>query len=497
MMMMKQAEIDKWRSVKVGDQAHIIAGKHVMSQSGRQIPVISPINGQKFTNIAAGEAVDMKAGIDAARQAFDSGIWSEMAPTDRKKIMLKWAELVESEALKLAVLGVRDNGTEIRMALKAEPISAANTINYYAESIDKLYGEIAPTSSYQLGLVHKEAIGVIGVIVPWNFPMMIGAWKLAPAIAAGNTIILKPAEGASLTLLRLAELALEAGMPEGVLNVVTGEGHIAGEALALSMDVDVIVFTGSGTTGRRLLEYSARSNLKRVYLELGGKSPQIIFKDMPDFDLAVKTVASSIFRNSGQVCIAASRLYIEQDIHDDFITEVVKYTENLKVGDPLDLHNEIGAIASRNQLEQNLRYVSKAKKDGSKLETGGEQKYSDSGGYYMQPTIFSGVSQSSELMQKEVFGPILAVSKFKDEEDAIMMANDSEYGLSSSIWTTNLSRAHNMARKIKAGVVHINTYGGTSNSVPLGGVKQSGNGHDKSLHAMDKYVDLKTVWMNL
>lgn len=494
---MQQADIDLHRSAIIKAQDHLIAGKRVASQSGRQLDVISPINGRIFTQIAAGEPEDMNVAIASARKTFDSGVWSNMAPEARKKIMLKWAELVEVEALKLAIMGVRDNGTEIGMALKAEPKSAASTIRFYAESIDKLYGEIAPSSSDRLGLVHKDPIGVVGIIVPWNFPMMIGAWKLAPALAAGNTVVLKPAEVASLTLLRLAELALEAGMPDGVLNVVTGKGRVVGETLALSMDVDVVVFTGSGATGRRLMEYSARSNLKRVYLELGGKSPQIVFNDMPDFALAAKTAASSIFRNSGQVCIAASRLYVQQDVHDEFVAEVIKHAEALKVGDPLDINNQIGAVSSKDQLEQNLRFVEKAGDEGAQLETGGFQILHESGGYYMQPTIFSNVSQSSDLMQNEVFGPVLAVSSFKDEAEAVTKANDTEFGLSSAVWTSNFGRAHRMVRKIKAGVVHVNTYGGASVSVPLGGVKQSGNGHDKSLHALDKYVDLKTAWMAL
>lgn len=494
---MQQAEIDAFRNEPVQPQGHIVHGKKVFSKSERKLDVISPIDGAVLTQISSGEPDDMHAAIASARKTFDSRVWSDMAPNDRKKILLKWAELVEAEALKIAVLGVRDNGTEIGMALKGEPLSAAGTIRFYAETIDKEYGEIAPSAPDRLALVHKEPVGVIGVIVPWNFPMMIGAWKLAPALAAGNTVVLKPAEVASLTLLRLAELALEAGMPPGVLNVVTGKGSIVGETLALSMDVDILVFTGSGATGRRLLKYSARSNLKRIYLELGGKSPQIVFNDMPDFKLAAKTAANSIFRNSGQVCIAASRLFVQEDVHDEFVAEIVTHAKAFKVGDPLNLKNQIGAVASADQLEQNLRFVAGAKEDSAKLETGGNQILANTGGYYMEPTVFSEVKQSSDLMQQEVFGPVLAVSSFKDEDEAVRKANDTDFGLSSSVWTSSLSRAHRMVRKIKAGVVHVNTYGGSSVSVPLGGVKQSGNGHDKSLHALDKYINLKTAWIAL
>ena len=411
--------------------------------------------------------------------------------------MLKWAELIEREALELTVLGVRDNGTEFTMAFKAEAGSAAATIRYYAEALDKVYGEIAPTADTHLGLIHREPVGVVGAIVPWNFPLMIGAWKLGPAIAAGNSVVLKPAETASLTLLRIAELALEAGLPEGVLNVVTGRGAVAGEALALSMDVDVLVFTGSGAVGRRLLEYSARSNLKRVYLELGGKSPSIVFDDVKDIAQAAKVTASGMFRNSGQVCVACTRLLVQCGVQDDFVSELAKAADALKVGDPLDQSSQIGAINSERQLEQSLGFVETATKEGASLYHGGKRILQETGGYYMEPTIFTDVGARDTLAQREVFGPVLAVTGFDTEEEAVAIANGTEYGLSSGVWTSDLSRAHRMIRAVRAGVVHVNTYGGSDLTVPLGGVKQSGNGHDKSLHAFDKYVDLKTAWIQL
>ena len=411
--------------------------------------------------------------------------------------MLKWAELIEREALALTVLGVRDNGTEFAMAFKAEAGSAAGTIRYYAEALDKIYGEIAPTAETHLGMILREPVGVVGAIVPWNFPLMIGAWKLGPAIAAGNSVVLKPAETASLTLIRIAELALEAGLPEGVLNVVTGRGAVAGEALVLSMDVDVLVFTGSGPVGRRLLEYSAQSNLKRVYLELGGKSPSIVFDDVKDIAQAAKVTANGMFRNSGQVCVACSRLVAQRGIHDEFVAELAKAAGSLKVGDPLDMTTQVGAINSERQLLQSLGFVEKATQEGGSIHTGGRRILQETGGYYMEPTIVTDVGIGDTLAQKEVFGPVLAVSAFDTEEEAVAMANGTEYGLSSGVWTSDLSRAHRMIRSVRAGVVHVNTYGGSDMTVPLGGVKQSGNGHDKSLHAFDKYVDLKTAWIQL
>ncbi len=420
-----------------------------------------------------------------------------MAPAGRKKVLHRLADLIEKNALELAVLGVRDNGTEIGMALKAEPGSAAGTFRYYAEALDKVYGEIAPTAGDVLGLVHKAPVGVVGAIVPWNFPLMIGSWKLAPALAAGNSVVLKPAETASLTLLRLAELASEAGMPDGVFNVVTGQGSVAGEALAMSMDVDVLVFTGSGGVGRRLLQYSAASNLKRCYLELGGKSPNIVFADAPDLAQAAKVSAAGIFRNAGQVCVAGSRLLVEDSIHDDFVAELSKHAGAMTVGNPLDLNTNIGAVNNLPQLEGNLGFVTKAVEEGAEIALGGGRVMEETGGYYMEPTVLTGVQPQHNVAQNEVFGPVLAVTRFKTDDEAVQIANSTQYGLAAGVWTSGLSRAHRMVRDVQAGVVHVNTYGGADGTVPLGGVKQSGNGHDKSLHAFDKYFDLKTAWMQL
>lgn len=494
---MDQSAVDQLRAQVIPNQGHFIDGQFVPSTNGAQMGVVSPIDGTIITQLAQGTVVEISDGVKSARKAFEDGRWSKRAPSERKKILHRLADLIEKNALELAVLGVRDNGTEIGMALKAEAMSAAGTFRYYAEAIDKVYGQIAPTPENVLGLIHHSPVGVVGAIVPWNFPLMIGSWKIAPALAAGNSIVLKPAESASLSLLRIAELAVEAGLPDGVFNVVTGSGRVAGEALALSMDVDILVFTGSGATGRKLLEYSARSNLKRCYLELGGKSPNIIFKDTADLANAAKVSAAGIFRNSGQVCVAASRLLVQEDIHDEFVAEVVKYAEALRVGDPLNLENDIGAVHSLTELEANLRFVKTAEDEGAVRRTGGERILVESGGYYMSPAVMTGVDSKDTLAQEEVFGPVLAVSTFKDDEDALRMANDSIYGLSAGVWTADLSRAHRMISGIRAGIVHVNTYGGSDLTVPLGGVKQSGNGHDKSLHALEKYSNLKSAWIQI
>ena len=491
-----QDKIDQLRTLEVAPQSLFIGGAWRAPVNGATMDVISPIDGKQLTTIGDAGADDVDLAVKAARAGFEKGVWSKAAPAERKKVLLKIAELIEKHALELAVLGVRDNGTEISMALKAEPGSAANTFRYYAEAIDKVYGEIAPTADKVLGLIHREPVGVVAAIVPWNFPMMIGAWKIAPALATGNSVVLKPAEGASLSLLRLAALCADAGLPEGVLNVVTGRGAITGEAIGLHRDIDVLVFTGSGPVGRRLLEYSARSNLKRVHLELGGKSPNVVFADAPDLDQAAKVSAYGIFRNSGQVCVAGSRLLVEKAIHEEFASRVADLASRIKLGDPLLLTTETGAIASEIQLRKDIGFAEQALSEGAVLRTGGSRVLEETGGFYMQPTVFE-VTPQMTLAREEVFGPILSIIPFETEAEALEIANGTDYGLASAVWTSNLSRAHRVVRGIKAGVVHVNTYGGADNTVPLGGVRQSGNGHDKSLHALEKYVDLKTAWIQL
>jgi gamma-glutamyl-gamma-aminobutyraldehyde dehydrogenase len=379
------------------------------------------------------------------------------------------------------------------MAIKAEPMSAANTIRYYAEAIDKIYGEVAPTDASTLAMILKEPIGVVGAIVPWNFPLMISAWKIAPALAMGNSVVLKPSEIASLSVLRLVELAHEAGLPDGVLNVVTGQGAVAGQALARSMDVDSLVFTGSGRVGRLLLEHAAQTNLKRVYLELGGKSPHVVFEDTDDLEAAAQAVVAGIFRNSGQVCIAGSRLLVQDSIHDTFVEKIIAITQKMRVGDPLSLETQIGAMSSEVHLNRVLQSLESVKS----IVAGGDRILTETGGYYMRPAIVTNMSPKDRLVQDEVFGPVLTVTRFTSEENAVDLANATELGLSAGVWTSQLSRAHRMVSALRAGVVHVNTYGGADNTVPLGGYKQSGNGQDKSLHALDKYMNKKTAWIKL
>ena len=495
-MKLNQKNIDILRSKLVPKQSNFIGNKDFTPLSEKVLEVISPIDGKVFSPIAASETEDVDHAVTFSRKTFNSGVWANMPPKERKVILLKWADLIEINALRIAVLGVRDNGTEIKMAIKGEPKTAADVIRFYAEAIDKINGEITPTSHEVLSLIQKEPVGVVGIILPWIFPLMVGAWKIAPALAAGNSVVLKPSENASLSLIEITKLAAEAGLPPGVLNVITGEGHV-GQALATHMEVDVIAFTGSGSVGRKLLEYSARSNMKRVYLELGGKSPNIVFADAPDLDRAARDTAQSIFRNSGQVCVSASRLIIEEPIYEDFLNAVAQHASSLVVGDPLNLKNTTGSMANINQLEKTINAVVKAKEQGARLVTGGKRLHHESGGYYHEPTIFADVKSEMDISQQEIFGPVLAARSFKSEEQAYNVANETIYGLSSVIWTSNLSRAHRSIKAIRSGTVQVNCYSGADITSPLGGHKQSGSGHDRSLYAFDKYINLKSSWINI
>lgn len=495
--MLDQAQIDGLRMDYAGDKQLFINGNWRPASNGARLDVVSPINGKKLATLAQAGSADVDDAVQAARNSFDIGVWSKAAPAYRKQVLHKVADLILEHSAELAVLGVQDNGTEIAMAQKAEPGSAAGTFRFYAEAVDKISGDVTASPDNVVSLIQKEPVGVVAAIVPWNFPLMIAAWKLGPALAAGNSIVLKPAETASLSLLRLVELCAEAGLPDGVLNIVTGEGPVTGKALGLHMDVDVMVFTGSGFVGRKLLEYSAQSNLKRCYLELGGKSPNLVFDDCADLSVAAKASATGFFRNSGQVCVAPSRMLVQRSIYNDFVDQLVKHTASILVGDPLNLATQTGAINNAAQLSKDLLFVEQAKQDGASLLTGGNQILEDTGGYYMQPTLFADVEPASQLAQEEAFGPIMGVIPFEDEAEAVTLANDSKYGLAGYVWSDNLSRAHRMVGAIKSGVIHVNCVGGADITVPLTGFKQSGNGSDKSLHAFDKYLESKTAWIQL
>jgi gamma-glutamyl-gamma-aminobutyraldehyde dehydrogenase len=412
-------------------------------------------------------------------------------------VLQAFAQKILAAGEELALLETLDMGKPIRYSRAVDVNNTARCINWYAEAIDKIYDEIAPTAESALALITREPMGVIGAIVPWNYPMIMAAWKLGPALATGNSVVLKPSEKSPLTALRLAEIAVEAGMPPGVFNVVPGFGHEAGEALALHMDVDAIGFTGSTRVGRRMFEYSSRSNLKRVYNELGGKSALIVFADFNDLERAAKTAAGSMFFNQGESCNAPSRLLVQDRIADEFIERLRAEVPAYMPGDPLQPDTVMGALVDEGQMQTVLRYIDAGNQAGARCVAGGRRARSDSGGYYVEPTIFDGVHNDMVIAREEIFGPVLGVIRFRDEAEAIRIANESSYGLQASVWSSNIDRAHRVARRLRAGTVHVNQYDEDDITVPFGGVKQSGNGRDKSLHAFDKYTELKTTWVRI
>jgi len=475
----------------------VIDGAQVEAASGAVFHNVSPRDGQVLNAVASCAQVDVDRAVASARAAFEDGRWRDQGPRDKKKTLFRLAELMERDAEELALLESLDVGKPIRDARAVDVPLAINTCRWYAEALDKVYGEVGTSPVDRLSYAVHEPLGVIGAIVPWNFPLHMAMWKVAPALAMGNSVVLKPAEQSPLTALKLGELALEAGLPPGVLNVVPGLGSTAGEALALSMDVDMIAFTGSGPVGRRLMEYSARSNLKRVSLELGGKSPQIVFADCPDLDAAAQAAAWGVFYNQGEVCTAASRLLVEASIKDDFVKRVAAVAKAMVPGDPLDPATVFGAMVSERQMNTALDYIATADSQGARRVLGGQRVRKDSGGFYVEPTIFDRVEADSTLAREEVFGPVLGVMGFETEAEAFRLANDTVYGLAAGLWTSDINRALGGARKLKAGLVWVNGWDACDITMPFGGFKQSGFGRDRSLHALHKYADLKSVSVTL
>ncbi len=475
----------------------LIDGQWVSAQSGRTFSCLSPIDGRTLAEVADCQAEDIDAAVRVARRTFESGVWSNTKPTHRKKVLLRFAALLERHRDELALLESLDMGKPIGDALAVDVSASIRCMSWTGEAIDKVYGEIAATGPDELGLITREPLGVVGAIVPWNFPMLMATWKIAPALATGNSIVLKPSEKSPLTALKLGQLALEAGIPPGVLNVVPGYGKTAGEPLALHMEVDGLVFTGSTLVGKYLLECAGRSNMKRVYLECGGKSPNIVFADAPDLDRAAEAAAMGIFYNQGEVCTAASRLLVERSIHDDFVAAVAKAGQRMSPKHPLDPDASMGAMVDEGQTQRVLGYIDRARQDGGECVLGGTRAFPVANGCYIEPTIFKGVAVGHTIAREEIFGPVLAVIPFDDEAQALRIANDSEYGLAAGLWTRDITRAHRVARALRAGSVWVNYWDGGDMTAPFGGYKQSGNGRDKSLHAFEKYTEVKATWINL
>ena len=479
------------------DGRALINGQRMAAADGQTFDCISPVDGRLLTTVARCGQADVDAAVAVARAAFEAGKWSRMAPAQRKRIMIKFADQILAHADELALTETLDMGKPIQYAKGVDVNSAANCIRWYGEATDKVYDEIAPTPRTALALITREPVGVVGIIVPWNYPMIMAAWKIAPALAAGNSVVLKPSEKSPLTALRLAELALAAGIPPGVFNVVPGYGPEAGSPLALHMDVDCIAFTGSTRVGKQIHVMAGQSNLKRAWTELGGKSPNIVFADCPNLDKAVAAAVGSIFFNQGESCNAPSRLFVEESIKDAFLEKALALVPKFQPANPLDKSTVMGAIVDKVQMDNVLRYIGLGESEGAKLLAGGQQALTETGGCYVQPTIFDGVTNQMTIAREEIFGPVLSVLGFTDVADVVQQANASIYGLQAGVWTRDINKAHGVARALRAGTVHVNSYDEDDITVPFGGFKQSGVGRDKSLHAFDKYTETKTTWIRI
>ena len=485
---------DKAATLSIEGRA-FIDGEYRHAANGRSFDCLSPIDGKLLAKVADSAAEDVNAAVAAARRAFDSRVWSGLNPRRRKAVLLRWAALMREHLDELSLLETLDAGKPIGDTTSVDVPGAAYCVEWFAEAIDKVGGEVAPADHHLVGLVTREPIGVVAAVVPWNFPILMASWKFGPALAAGNSVVLKPSEKSPLTAIRIAQLAHEAGIPAGVFNVVPGAGE-PGKLLALHPDVDCLAFTGSTNVGKLIMQYAGQSNLKRVWLELGGKSPNIVMPDCADLERAANAAAGAIFYNMGEMCTAGSRLLVHRDIKDVFLDKLIAAARGYTPGNPLDPKTSMGAIVDQVQLDRVLGYIEAGRAE-SKLLLGGGRVNLESGGYYIEPTIFD-TQADAKIAREEIFGPVLSVITFDTAEEAIRIANNSEYGLAAAVWTSNLTTAHEMARSLRAGTVWVNCYdeGGDMN-FPFGGYKQSGNGRDKSLHALEKYTELKSTLVRL
>jgi 4-guanidinobutyraldehyde dehydrogenase/NAD-dependent aldehyde dehydrogenase len=471
-----------------------INGRYEHALSGETRPTVNPADGRKLADVANCGPEDADRAVSIARKVFDSGVWSEMAPADRKMVLVRWSELIEAHADEIALLETLDVGKPISDTSGGDVPSAVRTIRWSGEAIDKVYDEISPTGKDCLALIQRLPLGVVAAIVPWNFPLSTTAWKLAPSLATGNSVILKPASNTPLSALRIAGLASEAGLPDGVLQVLPGPGGELGRHLALHEGIDGLTFTGSTEVGKQLMRYSGESNLKRTFLELGGKSPNIVFADA-DLEKAAAAAALAVFYNGGQTCTAGTRLLVQNGVRERFVEMVVEKSRNWMPGDPLDPATPMGPMIDAGQLQNVAGYVDVGREEGASLVAGGSRTLEETGGCYYAPTVFDGVDNRMRIAQEEIFGPVLSVIGFEDAEQAISIANDSIYGLAGAVWSKNIDTAHKVAAAVRVGTMGINNYFGGDITVPFGGFKQSGNGRDKSMHAFDDYTELKTTWI--
>jgi acyl-CoA reductase-like NAD-dependent aldehyde dehydrogenase len=475
-----------------------IDGKYEDADSGKTIPVMNPATGEQVTTVPDAGAGEVDRAVRAARRTFENRSWRGMNGSKRERIIWRIGELIEKNKEELAMLESLNNGKTFKEAVRADVPASADVFYYYAGWTRKITGETIPVDGNFLNYTLREPVGVVGMITAWNYPMMLAAWKVAPALATGCSMVLKPSEMTPLTTLKLAEYCLEAGVPEGVVNVVTGYGPTAGEALARQMDVDKIAFTGSTRTGRVLLKASGESNLKRLSLELGGKSPNIIFPDA-DLERAMKAAFWGIYANKGEVCSAGSRLLVHEKVYDEFVDKLGERARAMRVGNPLDAKTEMGAQISQAQLDRILNYIQSGVDEGARVVCGGgrDVEGEKAGGFFVKPTVFADVKPQMKIAQEEIFGPVLSALKFHDAEEAAAIANSTIYGLVSAVWTRDIGVAHRLAREIKAGSVWINAYNCFDSSSPFGGYKQSGFGREMGPHAIESYTQVKSVWVSL
>ncbi|WP_119460946.1 aldehyde dehydrogenase [Rhodospirillaceae bacterium SYSU D60014] len=475
-----------------------IDGEFVDAKKGRTFKSINPATGEVIAEVARGNGDDVDRAVKSARKAFKSGVWSRMAPRDRMDILYRYAELIREHAVEFALLDTLNMGKPISDMINSDIPGSALTFQYFAETIDKIDGQVTNTAATEFHYILREPLGVVGCVVPWNYPLMMAAWKVAPALAAGNCVVLKPAEQSPLSANVMARLFIEAGGPAGVFNVVQGLGEEVGKALALHMDVDKIAFTGSTEVGKLMMVYAGQSNMKRVTTECGGKTPQIVLGDVENLDTAVEYAINGIYGNQGEVCNAGSRLLVDVKLHDAFVERFKEKSKTAFVpGDPLDPKTSMGPLVTKEQQKRVLGYISAGKEEGATLAFGGAVPEGLEAGCYVAPTLFTGVNNKMKIAREEIFGPVAAVLPFKDLAQAVEIANDTSYGLAASIWTSNVNIAHKAARDIEAGIVWVNCFDHGDMTQPWGGYKQSGQGRDKCFETMLHHTQTKSVWMHI
>ncbi|RQR55227.1 aldehyde dehydrogenase [Burkholderia sp. Bp9125] len=480
------------------DGRAFIAGQRCPAASGEIFSTLNPATGKTLADVARCDGQDVDRAVRAARDAFESGVWSKAAPAHRKAVLLRLAQLIDTHAEELALLEALEAGKPIGECIGLDIPESAACIRWHAEVTDKRYDALSPSGAGVVGMITREPIGVVGAVLPWNFPALMLAWKIGPALSVGNSVIVKPAEQTSLSTLRIADLAREAGVPAGVLSVVTGFGDSAGQALGRHADVDLVAFTGSTETGKRFLHYSADTNLKRVVLECGGKNPQVILPDVANLDAVAEQAVAAAFWNMGENCSAGSRILVPSNLKAALLEKVQAVLAGWTTGDPLDPDVKLGALIEQKHYEKVLAHIEQAKADGARVVCGGKATLADTGGWFVEPTIFDNVTPDMRIAREEVFGPVVCFIEYADIDDAVRIANDTCYGLAASLWTDNVNHAHKIAARIRAGTVTVNCFGEGDLSTPFGGFKQSGfGGRDKSVYAHDQYCELKTTWLKL